>query len=181
MRPLAGVGIVLLVLAGVIWLSRRLNHPDGSFAGVIAVTILPEQFTAFYRDARVGPHDVMSVIGLDGIARARRSGDVSSSGEDLRGRALMRYQMRTPDSTHVGPSTLDGIMRVYSQRRIRGYDLFVAYGVPEAEALGPSRSRARSFWGPAPAVISVMASSPEGFPGRSRSARRLRAGARRRP
>ncbi|HEY5710975.1 MAG TPA: ATP-binding protein [Allosphingosinicella sp.] len=134
---------ILLPGRNVVWLSRRLNRPDGSFAGVIAVIILPEQFTAFYRDARVGPHDVMSVIGLDGIARARRNGNVSTSGEDFRGRALLTFQQTSPDSTHVGPSTLDGITRLYSQRRIRGYDLFVAYGVPEAEILAPSRSRAR--------------------------------------
>src|SRR6218665_980843 len=31
-----------------IWLSRRLNRPDGSFAGVIAINFSPEQLTAFY-------------------------------------------------------------------------------------------------------------------------------------
>ena len=40
---------------------------------------------AFYRDAQVNPGDIMAVIGLDGIARARRAGSSESSGEDMRG------------------------------------------------------------------------------------------------
>jgi C4-dicarboxylate-specific signal transduction histidine kinase len=134
-----------LVGRNVIWLSRRLNHPDGSFAGVIAINIVPEQFTSFYRDATVGPRDVMSVIGLDGITRARRVGQVSSSGEDYRGHPFIQRQLRHPIGTYLGTSSnaADGVARYYSQRRLRDYPLFVAYGVPEAEVLEPSRLRAR--------------------------------------
>ena len=128
-----------------IWLTRRLNHPDGSFAGVIAVNILPEQFTAFYRDAEVNPMDTMSVIGLDGIARARRRGEVSSSGEDLRDSIAMREQRRRTSGTFLGPSQLDGQVRYVSHRRMRDYPLFVTYGVLASEVLAPSRHRARIF------------------------------------
>ena len=143
-------------LAGqkVVWLSRRLIGPNGAFQGVIAITILPDQFTAFYRDAQVSRLDVMSVIGLDGITRARRTGPVSSSGEDMRGRPAMEEQMRNPNGTSFGASTLDGVVRIYSHRRLQGYPLFVAYGVPEAEVLAPSRRRARIFIGAA-ALLSL--------------------------
>ncbi|HMG46077.1 MAG TPA: ATP-binding protein [Allosphingosinicella sp.] len=127
----------------VIWLSRRLNRPDGSFAGVIAINTVPEQFTSFYRDASVGPKDVMSVIGLDGITRARRVGQVSSSGEDYRGHAFLQRQLRHPSGTYLGTGAADGIARYFSQRRLHDYPLFVAYGVPESEVLAPSRRRAR--------------------------------------
>ena len=127
----------------VIWLSRRLNRPDGTFAGVIAINTVPEQFTAFYRDASVGPRDVMSVIGLDGITRARRVGQVSSSGEDYRGHAFLERQLRHPSGTYLGTGAADGIARYFSQRRLHDYPLFVAYGVPESEVLAPSRHRAR--------------------------------------
>ncbi|HYN46111.1 MAG TPA: hypothetical protein VES64_05425, partial [Allosphingosinicella sp.] len=138
-----------------IWLSRRLNHPDGSFGGVIAVNILPEQFTAFYRDAEVHPMDVMSVIGLDGIVRARRIGRVSSSGEDARGSPVMREQMRHTNGTFLGPSRPDGQVRYLSHRRLRDYPLFVAYGVPESEVLASSRHRARIFFAGA-ALVSLF-------------------------
>jgi len=132
-----------LIGRNVIWLTRRLNRPDGSFAGVVAINILPDQFTAFYRDATVGPMDVMSVIGLDGIGRARRVGQHASSGEDFRNRPFMQRQMRHPNGTYLGTGTVDRVARYYSQRRLRDYPLFVAYGVPESEVLAPSSHRAR--------------------------------------
>jgi signal transduction histidine kinase len=138
-----------------IWLSRRLNHPDGSFAGVIAINILPEQFTAFYRDAQVNPADIMAVIGLDGFVRARRRGSMSTSGEDMRGTSVMRRQMRAPNGTHLGPSVIDGQVRYFSHRRLRDYPLFVTYGVLEAEVLAPSRHRARIFYAAA-FLVSLM-------------------------
>lgn len=138
-----------------IWLSRRLNHPDGSFAGVIAVNILPDQFTAFYRDAQVNPMDVMSVVGLDGIVRARRVGRASSSGEDARGGRALEMQQRQTDGTFLGPGRFDGLVRYVSHRRLRDYPLFVIYGVPESEVLAPSRHRARIFFAGA-ALLSVV-------------------------
>jgi two-component system sensor kinase FixL len=144
-------------LAGqnIIWLTRRLNHADGSFAGVIAINILPGQFTAFYRDAQVDATDVMSVIGLDGIARARRSGGIESSGEDVRGSVVMRNHAANPNGTHIGPSIFDRQVRIFSHRRLRDYPLFVAYGVTEAKVLAPSRHRASILFGGA-ALVSVV-------------------------
>lgn len=127
----------------VILLTRRLNNPDGSFAGVVSLIIAPEQFTGFYREARIGPQDVMSLIGLDGITRARRTGPVTSSGEDLRGGLVMRQQARDPNGTYVGPSVLDGQIRYFSHRRLPDYPLFATYGVLESEVLALPRRRAR--------------------------------------
>jgi len=127
-----------LALGGnLIWLSRRLNRADGSFAGVIAINILPDQFTAFYRDAQVNPKDVLSVVGLDGISRARRSGGSSTSGEDLRGTSVMRNQMERANGTFLSPSIVDGERRYFSHRAISDYPLFVIYGVLESEVLAP--------------------------------------------
>lgn len=145
-------------LAGqnVIWLTRRLNHPDGSFAGVVAITILPEQFTAFYRDAEVNPRDVMVVTGLDGIVRSRRIGRISTSGEDSSDGPVTRAQMAGRTSgTELIPSPRDRVTRYVSHRRLRDYPLFVAYGVPEAEVLASPRPRARIFFAGA-ALLSLL-------------------------
>ena len=74
----------------VIWLTRRLSHEDGSFAGVVAINIAPEQLIGFREGVSVRPTDIISVIGLDGITRARSTGGVISSGEDLHGTLVMR-------------------------------------------------------------------------------------------
>ena len=144
-----------LVGQNVIWLTRRLNRSDGTFAGIIAINILPDQFTTFSRDAEVDPLDVMSVIGLDGFVRARRTGGVTTSGQDVRGQTPMLNQQRDPNGTHLAPSVFDGRMRYFSHRRLADYGLFVTYGVSEAEVLLATRHRARIFIGAA-ALASLL-------------------------
>ena len=36
--------------------SRRLSHPDGSFAGVVLTAMLQDQFQAMFKDASLGPN-----------------------------------------------------------------------------------------------------------------------------
>ncbi|HTU10642.1 MAG TPA: ATP-binding protein [Allosphingosinicella sp.] len=129
-----------------IWLSRRLNNPDGSFAGVIAINFPPEQFTAFFRDARVQPHDMMTVIGLDGIVRASLHNGVTRSGNNVGGTRVMRNQIRDPAGTFLNPSVTDGEVRFFSHRRLRDYPLFVTYGVLESDVLAVPRHRAIVFY-----------------------------------
>lgn len=137
----------------VLWLTRRLNNPDGSFGGVVAINIAPEQFTAIYEDVTVNPTDVISLIGLDGITRARRSGRQVSAGEDLRGRLVMQMQRKDPNGSYLGPSGLDGLMRYFSHRRVEGYPMFATYGVLQDIVLQPIEKRARLFY-----IIAALAS-----------------------
>ena len=128
-----------------IWLSRRLNNPDGSFAGVIAINFLPEQFIAFFRDAQVRPQDMMAVIGLDGITRASLYNGAASSGRNVVGTRVMANQLRAPNGTFLRPSIIDGRVRFFSHRRLRDFPLFVTYGVLEADVLAVPRHRATIF------------------------------------
>jgi signal transduction histidine kinase len=129
-----------------IWLSRRLNHPDGSFAGVIAINFLPEQFTAFFREASVRPEDMMTVIGLDGIIRASLHNGVSAAGANVAGTRVMANQMREPNGTFLTPSMADGRVRYFSHRRLHDFPLFVTYGVLESDVLAVPRHRATVFY-----------------------------------
>ena len=45
-----------------LWLSRRLNRPDGSFDGVVAINMDPAQLTAIYDEATIGDSDVAWVV-----------------------------------------------------------------------------------------------------------------------
>jgi C4-dicarboxylate-specific signal transduction histidine kinase len=131
-----------LLKRDVLWLTRPIAGPDGSLAGVVSINIAPEQLTAIYEDVSADPSDMMSVIGLDGITRGRRSGAKVSSGEDLRGKLVMRMQQRDPNGTYLGPAATDGQVRYFSQRRLRDYPLFTSYGILEEAVLEPTRKRA---------------------------------------
>ncbi len=127
----------------IIWLTRRLNAGDGAFAGVVAINIEPQQLIGFHAAVSTRPRDVVSVIGLDGVTRARRTGDIFSSGEDLANGLVMRRQRADPDGTYLGPSALDGLVRYFSHRRLDDYPLFATYGVMEQDVLAPVTERRR--------------------------------------
>jgi PAS domain S-box-containing protein len=128
-------------------ISRRLNKPDGSFGGIVSVQLEPTRFTEFYGDATLRPGDVIALVGLDGISRARRVGHQTSSGENLEGGRLLEQQGRSIGSL-VAPGKLDGVMRIYSYRKLRDHPLIVTVGVAEQDVLLPSsQRRARNYLG----------------------------------
>jgi PAS domain S-box-containing protein len=140
-------------------ISRRINKPDGSFGGIVSVQIEPIRFTEFYGDATIRPGDVIALVGLDGISRARRVGQRDSSGESLEGGHLMVEQATRPAGTYRAGGKFDGVMRFYSYRTLRDYPLMVIVGVSEQDVLHePLQRRARNYLG-AGLVSAVMALS----------------------
>lgn len=133
----------------------RIDDQEGDFAGVVSVELHPRQFTRFFRHAAIRPGDLLSVIGLDGVTRARRQGATYSYGEDVSGTLVMRMQMRNPNGTYAGPSVLDGIVRYFTHRRIPQYNLFVTVGAAREDLLAPSMVRERKYY-LAATLISIM-------------------------
>ena len=138
-------------------ISRRINKPDGSFGGIVSVQVDPVRFTQFYGDATLRPGDVIALVGLDGISRARRVGHQESSGEDMTGGRLLLEQAVHPVGSVRGPGKLDGVLRYYSYRTLKDYPLIVTVGVAEQDVLfAASQRRARNYLAAA-LVSGVMA------------------------
>jgi PAS domain S-box-containing protein len=133
-------------------ITHRINTPDGQFAGVVSVQFSPSQFTAFYGTATVGERDVFSLVGLDGVTRARRVGSRESTGEDIGGSVLFDQLRQRPTGTYVGPGRLDGIERLYAFRQLRQYPLVVTVGVTTADILADATARRRWYFASAAAV-----------------------------
>jgi PAS domain S-box-containing protein len=127
-------------------LARAIRGQDGKFAGIVTLRIPVERLTFFYEGADFRPHDLISVVRLDGLTLARREGAVVSHGQNLAGKLAMQRQFAEPNGTYVGPSSVDGVMRIFSQRRMPRYELFVSVGLGTDDVLAPSYSRARVFY-----------------------------------
>ncbi|WP_207004467.1 bifunctional diguanylate cyclase/phosphodiesterase [Trinickia mobilis] len=112
-------------------MTRRLNHPDGSFAGVVVVSEDPNYFTSdFYNNAAIGKYGVIAVISDNGAVLARHTGSV----KDVPGAfsATGAYPVSEHVSgTYVDP--IDSITRIVSYRHIDGYPMGVLVGLSQTE------------------------------------------------
>lgn len=127
-------------------MSRRIIRPDGSFGGVIVLSVDPGYFTRFYRKADIGKLGAVLLVGTDGIARARRIGDRLSFGDDLSGTSLLQEQAKKATGSFLSRGGIDGNARLLSYRTLPGYPLVVAVGTAEREVLADfTRKRNRDY------------------------------------
>lgn len=124
-----------------IHMSRRINKPDGSFGGVALASINPNYFTKFYEEADLGEQGVVTLVGLDGITRARQVGTTGSFGEDMRGSTLFANLATSASGSFTSRGRLDGTRRFYSYRTLPRYPLVVAVATS-----GSLHSRFRSIF-----------------------------------
>lgn len=125
--------------------SRRIRDAGGRVTGFASAQIRPAILSDFLKDASFKDTDLISVITLNGITLARREGDRITFGEDLRGKLVMRMQMKNPNGTYVGPSSIDGLVRYFSHRRLKDYPIFVTSGMSRDAAMAPVKARARMY------------------------------------
>jgi signal transduction histidine kinase len=120
---------------------------EGDLAGFVILIFRPEQFLNFPLPTKFDKTDLVSVINLNGVTLARREGDLFSSGENVRSRLVMHKQQENPNGTYLGPSSLDGLVRYFSHRRLKEYPLFVTAGVSHSAAISAARRRTIGYFG----------------------------------
>jgi PAS domain S-box-containing protein len=130
----------------VIPVSRRINHSDGSFAGVIYIGLNPDYFSSFYNKMNLGQDQRITLIGMDWIVRARQSGDNLEVGQDVYGAPLWKnVQGGHTQGTYLSKDVLDGIPRIVSYRVMPDYPFVVSVGKATHVALADFEKRKRSY------------------------------------
>jgi diguanylate cyclase (GGDEF)-like protein/PAS domain S-box-containing protein len=128
----------------IITASRRINHPDGSFAGVALLTIDVAYFVKFYERFDVGPYGSASLLNNDGImlARSRDEGG-AYVGRDLSKSPLFReWESRAAAAVYYFKSPLDGVQRLSYYQRSSHYPLTVLASKSLDDVLSPWRRAA---------------------------------------
>lgn len=128
----------------IITASRRIDHPDGSFAGVVLLTIDVAYFSKFYQRFDFGPNGSASLLNTAGIMLAR-SGDASEAfvGRDLSNAPLFRdWKSRPPAAVYYFKSPIDGVQRLSYYQRSSNYPLMVLAGKSQDDVLAPWRHAA---------------------------------------
>ncbi|MDY0011593.1 MAG: ATP-binding protein [Rhodocyclaceae bacterium] len=126
-------------------LTRRINKPDGRFDGVVVSSVDPFYFTTFYSEVALGRDGVVTLLGQDGVTRARRAGGKNDFGQDVSGSGSFARLTTEESGFYRDESILDGVSRYYSFRRLKDYPLVVVVGVGEAEALAGYRARKEGY------------------------------------
>ncbi len=110
-------------------LSRRINHPDGSFAGVVAGGLHLSFFDSLFQSLDLSPYATVTLLSAEGRLLARRPQDASNIGRDLRGGPVFEHLTRDPrGGVFEGMMRLDDIERLVAYRQIGDFPLTVAVG-----------------------------------------------------
>lgn len=128
----------------IIPVAHRMLGPEREFRGVVVCGVAPAYFIDFYRREDLNENGVVTLLGRDGVTRARRAREGDSFGEDVRGGLLnLVRQKRVGD--FIGSDNLDSVIRFQSYRELADYDLIVSVGLSVDESLADVRARLRDY------------------------------------
>jgi two-component system sensor histidine kinase/response regulator len=143
-------------------LSRRLDGPDGSFAGVLIVSLDPYYLARFYETVDLGPGGTVMLVGRDGIVRARVSFTRASPGATASmpkltiGEAVMLHlDADVGEQTLYAESGLDNVRRVVSYSALHDYPLIVGVGLSDSDLFAEYDASRWRLIGAA-AILSVL-------------------------
>jgi diguanylate cyclase (GGDEF)-like protein len=117
-------------------ISRRLSHPDGSFAGVALGTLKLDHFRRLFGELALGPGGRITLLRDDGIVLMRAPDRPEIVGRDFSGGTAFRAISRAQEGQYRRISSRDGVDRLFAFRRIADLPLIlnVGLGVDDIEA-----------------------------------------------
>jgi PAS domain S-box-containing protein len=120
-------------------IARRLNNPDGSFAGVVYGTITLESFAKMFSRINVGKRGAIVLFDneLSVICRyPEPQGTGSIIGKRMTSAELRElFKSNQTSATYRTRSTIDGIDRTLSYRKISSYPLYILVGLANDDYL----------------------------------------------
>jgi len=122
--------------------TRKIFDRNGLFAGVAVLSVDPDYFQSFYQSIDIGKKGVITLFGMDGVIRARSA--TASGGKNPIGISIPPNDIQIdPTKPAVGiyyaPSSIDGITRIVSYRRLKSFPLVVRVALAEDEAFSTLR------------------------------------------
>jgi len=120
--------------------SRRLDKPDGAFGGVAVTSVDVKHLEHFFSSLDIGPGSVVSLVGLDGVIRARgggNSGPRRFTGTSVINSPVFTALGRSPDghywNTSSSSARLENVVRLISYRSVTGFPLVALVGISKDE------------------------------------------------
>jgi PAS domain S-box-containing protein len=120
----------------IITVSRRVNHPDGRFAGVAVASIKLEHFKQFYNSFDIGREGTIFLALDDGTLLIRRAANETTNRTNIAdGPVFRELRSKGPVGTAMLKARADNVERLYSYRHLDTYPLVVATALSKEEIL----------------------------------------------
>lgn len=120
----------------VVSVSRRYDHADGSFAGVIEAVVDVDTFAAFYRRLEIGAYGAVSLWRDDGTLLVRRPPVADLAAHQLRAIDFSQSPaFRNRNGVLITSGKLDAEPRIYAYQHLDRSPLIMFYGVSRRDAL----------------------------------------------
>ena len=143
-------------------LSRRLTIADGTFAGVIAVTLDPYQLQKFYSSLDLGADGIVSLLGFDGTILT--TGGTSQTSSEILGRSIttagvFNLYREAPVGSYWNARKLrDAVKRLISYRVVEDLPLIAIVGISENQIFKYAAERARFYYTIGLAILVAISS-----------------------
>jgi diguanylate cyclase (GGDEF)-like protein len=108
-----------------IMFSRRVNRPDGSFAGVVVAAFRLDYFKNLLSGVNMGPGGSITLLEEDGHVILRYPNDGTLVDENFSGRKNFERFKRTHETSFFGKSGRDGEERLYNFRKFDRLQMIV--------------------------------------------------------
>ncbi|WP_071000322.1 EAL domain-containing protein [Methylobacterium sp. C1] len=138
-RPVIGrlTGKLLLPVA------RRIDNPNGSFAGIVQAMLDLETFQTVYADIDNGPGATLNLWHADGTLLVRSPRMPELVGKNYADRTNYReHVLSRDDKPFWSPGLTDGVVRVIAYSFLDGFPLYVGAALSRADALADWRRSA---------------------------------------
>lgn len=120
----------------IIPISRRLNHPDGSFAGIVSISLNVFEIAKFFDDMFLNPQQGLNLIGYDGVSRVARFGDKHFFGTDMsQGPIFDQIKEQGGIGTYESNTVVLGNERFVSFRKLDNYPFIAVTTIDKNAAL----------------------------------------------
>lgn len=115
---------------------RMLKTQAGAFDGIVVLSVSPGYLAQFYSAIDIGKRGTVTLMGLDGVIRARAGGGSATApiGETSTSPAIAAAALAT-EGSFVWTDPADGTVRIENFARVPGYPLLVSVGLAQDEAL----------------------------------------------
>jgi diguanylate cyclase (GGDEF)-like protein len=110
-------------------LSRRIDNPDGLFAGVVAGTMRLSYFHDLFRKVRLEPDDSLTLMRTDGTVLMRLPFNIDSIGADFSSSTIFQNFPKSPGGWYESVAVSDGLRRLFSYHQVGKQPLLVTNGL----------------------------------------------------